>query len=109
MTHDALRDGGFKDTLKLGKVDTAGRCLLPVHKVDFKKNVCEQGVCTHDVALVAGFRLYTGSEVTGKAATSTTIKTENCIQNCQLSVIQSDVSKNALGLLKDAILKVRYQ
>jgi hypothetical protein len=109
MTHEALRDGGFKDTLKLDKVDTAGRCLLPVHKADFKKNVCEKGVCTHEISLVAGFRLYAGQDVKGKAATSTAMKTENCTENCQPSVIQGDLSKTSLSLLKDAILKVRYQ
>jgi hypothetical protein len=109
MTHEALRNGGFKDTLKLGKIDTAGRCLLPVHKADFKKNVCEQGLCTHEVSFVAGFRLYSNKEVKGKAASGTTIKTEDCIQSCQLPVIQGDLSKNVLGLLSDAIIKVRYQ
>lgn len=108
MTQEALRDGGFKDTLKLGKVDTAGRCLLPVHKADFKKNICEQGVCSHEVSIVAGFRLYSGQEVMGKAASSTNIKTEDCIQENQTFVVQGDLSKNTLGLLKDSILKVRY-
>ncbi len=109
MAQEALRDGGFKDTLKLGKVDTGGRCLLPVHKADLKKNTCERGLCSHEVALVAGYRLYTGQEVKGKAASSTSIKTEGCRQESQVPVIQGDLSKSALGLFKDSILKLRYQ
>jgi hypothetical protein len=109
MAHDALAKGGFKDTLRLGKVDTGGRCLLPVHKIDFKKNTCEKGVCTYDISFGAGFRLYVGQEIKGKAASGTTIKTENCLQNCQLSVIQGDLSKHASGLLNETVTKIRFQ
>jgi hypothetical protein len=107
--HDALGKGGFKDTLKLGKVNTAGRCLQPVHKAAMEKNRCEGGVCTHEVSLVAGYRLYTGKDVKGKIASSTNIKTEDCLQDCQIPVIQGDLSKNALGIFKDTIGKLRYQ
>ena len=109
MIHEAVRDGGFKDTLKLGKVDTAGRCLLPVHKAALEKNNCTGGQCSHEVSLVAGYRLYAGRDVKGKAASSTTIRTEECRQDCQIPVIQGDLSKSALGMLKDVILKLRYQ
>jgi hypothetical protein len=105
----AIKSGGFRDSLNLGKVTTGNRCLQPVHKISFKKNLCEQGLCTHDVSLIVGFRLYAGQEVKGKAGTATTIKTEDCPETCQLSVVQGDLSKNALDLIKDAILKVHYQ
>ncbi|MEI6205393.1 MAG: hypothetical protein WCP20_01290 [Desulfuromonadales bacterium] len=109
MVHEALRDGGFKDTLKLGKVDTAGRCLLPVHKATMEKNKCDQGVCSHEVSLLAGYRLYAGQDVKGRAGSKTTIKTEDCRQEYQAPLIQGDLSKNALGILRDTILKPRYQ
>jgi hypothetical protein len=109
MIREAVRDGGFKDTLKLGKVDTAGRCLLPVHKASLDKNSCAGGVCSYEVSLVAGYRLYAGQEVKGKSGSKTTIKTENCRQECQLPVIQGDLSKNALSILWDTILKLHYQ
>jgi hypothetical protein len=110
MLLTALKSGGFNSSsLKKTNIDTAGRCLLPVHKATMEKNVCDKGVCAHEVSLVAGYRLYIGQEVKGKAASSTTIKTEDCNQGCQLSVIHADLSKSTLGLLKDAILKVRYQ
>lgn len=105
----AIKSGGFKDSLNLGKVNTGNRCLQPVHKVSFKKNLCEQGLCTYDLSLIVGFRLYADREVKGKAGTATTIKTEDCPETCQLSVVQGDLSKNSLGLIKDAILKVHYQ
>jgi hypothetical protein len=73
------------------------------------KNNCEKGFCSYELSLVAGFRLYNGKEIKGKAASSTTIKTEDCQQNCQLSVMQGDLSKNGLGIYKDSILKIRYQ
>ena len=107
--HEAVRDGGFKDTLKLGKVDTAGRCLLPVHKASLDKNSCTQGVCSHEVSLVAGYRLYVGKEVKGKEGSKTTIKTEDCRQDSQVPIIQGDLSKNVLGILWDAVLKLHYQ
>ncbi|MEI6305365.1 MAG: hypothetical protein WCP33_00940, partial [Deltaproteobacteria bacterium] len=109
IVHEALRDGGFKDTLKLGKVDTSGRCLQPVHKAAIDKNNCNQGVCAHEVSMVAGYQLFVGQEKKGTSASKTTIKTENCRQENQTHVIQSDLSKNALGVLKDTILKLRYQ
>lgn len=108
MTREALLDGGFKDTLKLGKIDTGGRCLLPVHKAAIEKSTCDQGLCSHEVSLIAGYRLYAGQEVKGKAGSKTSIKTEDCRQDCQPSVIQGDLSKSALGILKDAILKLHY-
>jgi len=109
MAHEALRDGGFKDTLKLGKVDTYGRCLLPVHRAALEKNVCDKGVCTHELSLLAGFRLYAGQEVKGKAGQKTTIKTADCREDSQPFIIQGDLSKTSLNILKDAILKIRYQ
>ena len=109
MVHSALKDGGFKDTLKLDNVNTAGRCLQPVHKAAMEKSRCEGGGCSHEVSLIAGYRLYSGQEVKGKIASSTTIRTEDCRQECQLAVIQGDLSKNALPILKDTILKLRYQ
>jgi hypothetical protein len=109
MAHDALREGGFKDTLKLGKIDTAGRCLQAVHKASLDKNKCVQGFCSYDLNLVAGFRLYAGPDVKGKIASSTVTKTEDCQEECQIPVIQSDLSKNALTVYKDTIGKLRFQ
>jgi len=109
MIRAAVQDGGFKDTLKLGNVNTAGRCLLPVHKAVLDKNSCVEGVCSYEISLLAGYRLYAGQEVKGKAGSKTTIKTEDCHQECQPPVIQGDLSKNTLPILRDAILKLHYQ
>jgi len=90
-------------------VDTAGRCLQPVHKADFKKNTCEK-LCSHELLLVAGYRLYAGQEVKGKIAESTPIRSKvDYPQDCQTSIIQGDLSKSSLAILKDTIIKLRYQ
>jgi hypothetical protein len=109
MISKALREGGFKDSLKLGKVDTAGRCLLPVHKVSVDGKKCEAGKCNFDISLALGYRLYIGKERKGAVATNTKIKIEDCRENVQEPVIQCDLSKNALAPLKENIIKMQYK
>lgn len=109
IVHAAVRDGGFKDTFMLGKVDTAGRCLLPVYKANFAQNNCDQGFCTSEIAFIAGYRLYTGQDIKGKAGSKTIIKTENCGQTYQIAFIQGEMSKTALSILKEKIVTVHYK
>ncbi len=106
--HEAAKFGGFKDTLKLGKIKTGGRCLLPVHQAAIETNACDNGSCNTTVNLAAGYRLYVNKEKKGGAASTTKINIEDCIQSAQMPVIQGELSKASLDLLKTNILKLRY-
>ncbi len=108
MVQEALRDGGFKDTLRLGKVDTAGRCLQPVHKVTLDEKKCEKGYCSFAVSMALGYRLYAGTERKAAVATNTKITIEDCRETSQEAVIQGDLSKHASAPLKSNILKMHY-
>jgi hypothetical protein len=102
----AVASGGFKESsLKLGAVNTENRCLLPVHKVTIEKP--EAGEC--NINLAVGFRLYSGQEKKGAAASQTKIKLSDVRETVIDQTVQCEVSKNALGLLKENIMKVRYQ
>jgi hypothetical protein len=107
---DAVKYGGFNNSsLKLGQVNTAGRCLLPVYKSVLENRLCENGDCDASVRLAAGYRLYLGQDKKGGAASETKLSIKQVREPALDPVIQGEVSKNALGLLKDNIVKVRYQ
>jgi len=102
----AVASGGFKESsLKLGVVNTENRCLLPVHKVTIEKP--QSGEC--NVNLAIGFRLYAGQVKKGAAASQSKLKLSDVQETVIDQTIQCEVSKNSLGLLKDNIMKVRYQ
>lgn len=106
---DAVKYGGFKNSsLKLGQVNTAGRCLLPVYKCELEKRLCENGDCDVSVRLAAGYRLYLGQDKKGGAASETKLTIKQVREPALDSVIQGEVSKNALDLFKDNITKMRY-
>lgn len=102
----AVASGGFKESaLKLGAVNTANRCLLPVHKTTVEKP--QAGEC--NITLAVGFRLYEGQEKKGAAASQTKLTLSDVQETVLEQTIQCEISKNALGLLKDNIMKVQYQ
>jgi len=106
---DAAKFGGFKDSLKLGKVDTSGRCLLPVYKADQTNTSCDKGVCELKLTLAAGYRLYQGKERKGGTASNRDISIEDCMQSSQKPVIQSEFSKALIEPMKTNILKLTYK
>jgi hypothetical protein len=106
--HEAAKFGGFKDTLKLGKINTSGRCLLPVYQASIEKKQCENGNCNFDINLAVGYRLYVNNEKKGGTASKTKISIEDCIQSSQKPVIQEKLSKDSLELLKTNIQTLRY-
>ena len=106
--HDAAKFGGFKDTLKLDKIDTAGRCLLPVHHTKIEASSCENGICTDSLSLAVGYRLYINNERKGGAASKTKITIENCSQDVRATVTQGELSKALNEPLKTNIIKIRY-
>jgi hypothetical protein len=107
---EAVKYGGFnRSSLKLGQVDTGGRCLLPVYKAALENQQCEAGACDATVSLGSGYRLYQGSDKKGAAATATKITIRQVRESSLDPVIQGEISKHALGLLKDNIVKVQYR
>lgn len=107
--HDAAKFGGFRDSLKLGKVDTAGRCLLPVYKADQTKASCDKGTCELKLTLAAGYRLYKGKEKKGAAASQREITIEECLESSKPSVIQGELSKGLFDPMKSNIIKLQYK
>lgn len=106
--HDAAKFGGFKDSLKLGKINTGGRCLLPVHQAAIASSSCEKGSCNIQVNLAAGYRLYVNNDKKGGTASKTQISIEDCIQSAQAPVIQGELNKALFEPLKANILKLHY-
>lgn len=106
--HAAARFGGFKDSLKLGRIDTGGRCLLPVHHASIDTSNCDKGNCTIQINLAAGYRLYVNNDKKGGTASKTRINIEDCLQSAQTPVIQGELSKALLEPLKTNILTVHY-
>lgn len=102
----AIQYGGFKQSsLKLGSVDTQGRCLLPVHKTTVESR--QGNDC--NLSLAIGYRLYVGQEKKGAAASKANLTLNDVQDNVLNPTIQCEVSKSALGQLKDNIMKVQYQ
>jgi len=103
---NAVRLGGFKvSSLELNKVDTKGRCLLPINKVTVEN--LNAGEC--NVTLAIGYRLYTDKEKKGAAAAQMNLVISDLQDGSLNSNIQCEITKNALGLLKDNIMKVQYK
>lgn len=106
---ESIQGGGFSNSLKLGSVNTAGRCLLPVQRTSIENRQCEDGECNSNVLMAIGFRLYAGGEIKGGAASQTRLSVRQIREQAFDSVIQSEICGNALALLKDNVAKVRYQ
>ena len=107
---EVVKYGGFSaSTLKLGQMDTGGRCLLPVYKASLAHSECTDGACEAVVQLAAGFRLISGAKKVGSSATETKLSLTEVAEPALESIVQSEVDKNVLGLLKDNISKVRYK
>lgn len=103
---NAVRLGGFKvSSLELGKVDSKGRCLLPINKVTIEN--LRAGEC--NVTLAVGYRLYTDKEKKGAVAAQINMVISDLQDGSLNSNIQCELTKNALGLLKDNIMKVQYK
>lgn len=106
---ESVKSGGFRDTLNLGAVSTAGRCLLPVHSVTLNKRQCDNEECEAELQLAVGYRLYVDKEKKGSAASKIKLSVQQIRESSFEPVIQGEVSKNALDLLKSNIAKMRYQ
>ncbi len=106
--HDAARFGGFKDSLKLGRVDTQGRCLLPVYQAGIEKSGCENELCNIELNLAAGYRLYVNNQKKGGTASKTKISIEDCGKASQNPVIQGDFNKALFEPMKTNIEKLHY-
>lgn len=108
---DALYLGGFKDReqLKFETINTAGRCVLPLYKAAIIKRECDKGVCHLDVSLATGYRPYRGQEKLKATAKETSITIEQCRENAVDPVIQSNLTKNLMGILKETAPRVRFQ
>lgn len=104
----SIRFGGFNNSLKLGSVDTAGRCLLPVQRTSIENRQCENGDCSAEVLMAIGYRLYEGKDKKGGAASETKLSIKQIREPAFDSVIQSEISSNALELLKANVAKTRY-
>ena len=102
----AMKYGGFKQSsLKLGQIETNGRCLLPVYKVIIENR--EGTECI--ISLATGYRLYLGKDKKGAAASQVKLKLTDIQDSAIKETIQSEVSKSILNQLKDNIAKVLYQ
>jgi len=102
----SIQYGGFKQSsLKLGSVDTEGRCLQPIHKVTIESR--QGNYC--NLSLAIGYRLYVGQEKKGAAASKSNLTLNDVQEDVLNPTIQCEVSKNALGQLKDNIMKLQYQ
>jgi len=107
---NAVKVGGFSSsTLRLGKVNTAGRCLQPVYKAALEETTCEEGACDATVGLAVGYRLYMGKEKKGGAASETKLSIRKAREDVLVRVIQDEVDKSSLSLLRDNIVKVLYR
>ncbi|HJV64844.1 MAG TPA: hypothetical protein VJ550_03830 [Geomonas sp.] len=106
---DSVKAGGFRDTLKFGAVDTAGRCILPVHQASLSKRQCENEECEGEVQFATGYRLYVGKEKKGGAGSQTKISVRQVREDCFDPVLQGEISKAALGLLEQSAARVRYK
>jgi hypothetical protein len=103
---ESVRYAGFKTTsLSFGAVNTSNRCLLPIHKVTVEKPEPEQ--CK--VSLAVGYRLYAGNEKKGAAASQMKFTLTDVRPPALDQAVQSELSKDATGLLRESIVKVRYQ
>ena len=103
----AVKEGGFKvSSLQLGAVDTTGRCLQPIYKAEVTNR---QKGGESSVSLAVGYRLYVSEARKGAAASETKLSLSNVQESSFDQTIQCEISKNAVGLLKNNITKVRYQ
>lgn len=103
----AIKEGGFKvSSFQLGGVDTAGRCLQPVYRAAVT-NQLTGGKCS--VSLAVGYRLFVRQERKGAAASETKLSLSDLQESVFDPTIQCEISKNAVRMLKDNIIKVRYQ
>jgi hypothetical protein len=106
----AVSDGGFSNSkLEKTKIDTAGRCLLPVYKADLAENNCSSGECAVKLSIAAGYRLYTYNQRKGGGAAEDKISIEGARESALEPTIQSALSKYTLNLLKRSVTKVRFQ
>lgn len=106
----AMRSGGFKESeLKLGMVNTGGRCILPVYKATVEKQQCDTGFCELVVSLAAGYRPYLGQEKKKAAAQEVKVSLDKCREASLDLIVQTELTRSALGLLKENVAKVRFQ
>ena len=105
----AIRSGGFKESeLALGKLNIGGRCILPVYKASIEKQQCDSGSCELTVSLASGYRPYLGQERKKGAAQGLQINLDKCRDSSLHSIIQTELTRSALGLLRDNITRVRF-
>ena len=107
---EAVKYGGFStSTLKLGQINTSGRCIQPVYKSSLENSLCEDGDCSASVRLAVGYRLYLGLVKKGVSGSETKVSLKQVREPVLDSVVQGEMDKHALGMLKDNIVKLRYQ
>lgn len=102
-----VKQSGFKDGLKFSQVSTEDQCLLPIYKVVVNEKLCEDGYCNAEVALSVGYRLFKGEDKKSTAA-QTILKLKQVNEQSFGTYVQSEVSRNALLILKDKIQQIRY-
>lgn len=102
-----VKQSGFKGGLKFSLVSTEDQCLLPIYKVVVNEKLCEDGYCNAEVALSVGYRLFKGEDNKSTAA-QTILKLKKVKEQSFGPYVQSEVSRNALLILKDKIQQIRY-
>ena len=113
----AANRGGFKDSLRLDKIDTAGRCVLPVYRAsrgeigsETQISCDDEGNCLDKIELAVGFRLYINNERNkGGTASKTTVTINGCRKDVCEQVMQGALSKTIHELLKTNIIKLNYK
>jgi hypothetical protein len=106
----AVRSGGFKESdLKLGTIDAGGRCILPLYKASVEKQKCDTDSCELTVSLAAGYRPHIGQEKRKVVGQKLEINLEKCVETSLNPIIQSELTRSVLGLLKENVTRVRFQ
>lgn len=112
----AAKFGGFRDTLELNKIDTAGRCVLPVYRASRGEKGTDQtiipcndnGICTDNIEIAVGYRLYINNERKGGSASKTKVTVNDCQRTVCGPVMQGELSKAIHDLLKTNIVQIKY-
>jgi len=113
---DAAKFGGFRDRLELNKAETAGRCVLPVYRASRGEKGTDQtiiqcdekGICTDNIEIAVGYRLYINNERKGGSASKTKVTVNNCRRTVCGPVMQGELSKAIHDLLKTNMVQIKF-
>lgn len=113
---DAAKFGGFRDRLELNKAETAGRCVLPVYRASRGEKGTDQtiiqcdekGICTDNIEIAVGYRLYINNERKGGSASKTKVTVNNCRRTVCAPVMQGELSKAIHDLLKTNMVQIKF-